>query len=137
MRDKEGDKIKAFAKIELRIDEGEQKMRQYLSHNTVQWKANEDTTLFGKISISESINTTLNSTEAEYKEFVIGSAYRPVKFDRLNLLAKYTYLEDETAEGQTDMSDIEEQKAHVLAVETVYDLTDKWQIVEKVVFKHI
>jgi uncharacterized repeat protein (TIGR01451 family) len=129
------DRIKVLSKIELRNDEGTQQIRQYLSYNTLQWEADRNTTFFGKINLSESVNTTLDRTEAEYKEFVIGSAYRPVNFDRLNLLAKYTYLEDETAEGQSDMSDIEEQRVHVLAGEAVYDLTDKWQIVEKLAFK--
>jgi hypothetical protein len=131
----ERERIKASGKIEIRIDEGEQKEWQYLSYNAVQWKVNRDTILFGKINLSETINTTLNRTEAEYKEIIIGTAYRPVNFDRLNVIAKYTYLEDETASGQTDMSDIQEQRAHVLAGEAVYDLTDRWQIVEKLAFK--
>ena len=129
----ERERIKASGKIEIRIDEGE--AWQYLSYNAVQWKVNRDTILFGKINLSETINTTLNRTEAEYKEIIIGTAYRPVNFDRLNVIAKYTYLEDETASGQTDMSDIQEQRAHVLAGEAVYDLTDRWQVVEKLAFK--
>jgi len=128
-------RIKASSKIEVRVDEGEQKTWQYMSYNAIQWKADRDTTLFGKINLSESINTSLNRTEGEYKELVIGGAYRPVNFDRLNLLAKYTYLEDEKASGQSDVSDIEETRAHVIAGEAVYDLTEKWQIVEKLAFK--
>jgi uncharacterized repeat protein (TIGR01451 family) len=128
-------RIKASSKIEIRVDEGQEKQWQYLSYNVIQWQVNNDTTLFGKVNLSESINTTLNRTEAGYKEIVIGSAYRPVNIDNLNLLAKYTYLEDETASGQTDNSNIQEQRAHVLAGEAVYDLTKDWQVVEKIAFK--
>jgi hypothetical protein len=33
------------------------------------------------------------------------------------------------------MSDIEEQRSHILATEVIYDLTERWQIVEKLAFK--
>lgn len=128
-------RIKASSKIELRLDEGQQREWQYLSYNALQWQAGRDTTLFGKVNLSESKNTTLDRTEAEYKEIVLGSAYRPVNFDRLNLLAKYTYLEDRTSAGQTDMAGIQEQRAHVLAGEAVYDLNADWQLVEKLALK--
>ncbi|MEK7307602.1 MAG: hypothetical protein AAB089_00880, partial [Nitrospirota bacterium] len=128
-------RIRASSKIELRLDEGQQREWQYLSYTALQWQVDRDTTLFGKINLSESKNTTLDRTEAKYKEIVFGSAYRPVNFDALNLLAKYTYLEDETSIGQTDMSNIQEQRAHVLAGEAVYDLNADWQLVEKLALK--
>lgn len=131
----EKNRIKASSKIDLRFDNGEENERQYLFYNAVQWQADRDTTLFGKIEFSESRNTTLDATDAGYKKIVFGGAYRPVNFDRLNLLSKYTYLEDETASDQIDMSDIEAERSHVFAVEGIYDLTDKWQLVEKIAFK--
>ena len=33
---------------------------------------------------------------------VIGGAYRPIMHDRLNLLGRYTYLEDQAPSGQED-----------------------------------
>ena len=129
------DIIKASSKLEVRIDNGQENEWQYLSYNAARWQVNGDTTLFGKVNLSVSRNTTLNTTEADYKELILGSAYRPVNFDRLNLLAKYTYLEDDITPGQTDSADIEELRAHVLSGEAVYDLTGKWQIVEKLALR--
>ncbi|GBD97363.1 MAG TPA: hypothetical protein ENG83_01690 [Nitrospirae bacterium] len=131
----EKERINTSIRLEIRKDEGDEDRQQYLSHNAVQWKVNRDTTLFGKLNLSESRNTTMDTTEARYKELVIGSAYRPVNFDRLNLLARYTYLEDRSASGQSDMSDIEERMAHILSGEAIYDLTAKWQLMGKIAFK--
>ncbi|PIS33626.1 MAG: hypothetical protein COT38_04350 [Candidatus Omnitrophica bacterium CG08_land_8_20_14_0_20_41_16] len=129
------DNLKASSKIELRLDQGNENKRQYVLYNAVETKINPNTTLFAKANISQSQNTTANSTQAQYKELTTGLAYRPVNFDRLNLLARYTYLEDDAPSGQSDFSDIDKEKSHIIAGESVYDLTDKWQLVEKLAYK--
>jgi len=136
-RDKETGEVqfKASSKLELRLDDGEADKRQYLIYGAIEGKINLNTTLFAKADISQTKNTTTDSTEAQYKELTTGIAYRPVNFDRLNLLAKYTYLEDNSPSGQSNFSDIEKEKSHILAAEAVYDLTDKWQVVEKLAYK--
>ncbi len=128
-------RLKASGKLELRSDRGEEDQRQYLVYSAVEGKINPDTTLFTNLNYSQTKNTTLGSTMAQYKEFVLGLAYRPVNFDRLNLLAKYTYLEDNSPSGQSSFSDIEGEKSHTLAGEAIYDLTDRWQISEKLAYK--
>ncbi len=128
-------RLKASSKLELRLDDGQEEKRQFLIYNAIEGKINPNTTLFAKANISQTKNTTTNLAEAQYKELVTGAAYRPVNFDRLNLLGKYTYLEDDSPSGQSDFSDIEKEKSHTLAGEAVYDLTDKWQLVEKLAYK--
>ena len=128
-------RLKASSKLELRLDDGQDDKRQYLVYNAIEGKINPNTTLFAKANISQTKNTTTNSTEGQYKELVTGLAYRPVNFDRLNLLGRYTYLEDDSPSGQTDFSDIEKERAHTLAGEAVYDLIDRWQLVEKLAYK--
>ena len=128
-------KLKASSKIELRFDEGQEDKRQYLLYNTVEKNVNPDTTLFAKANFSQTKNTDADSTESQFKELVFGSAYRPVDIDWLNLLAKYTYLEDSSPSSQSDINDIEKEKAHVFAAEGVIDLSDKWQLSEKIAYK--
>ncbi len=128
-------KLKASSKLEVRLDNGQEDKRQYLAYNAVEGKVNPNTALFAKVNLSQTKNTTTKSAEAEYKELSTGLAYRPINFDRLNLLGRYTYLEDNSPSGQTDISDIEKEKSHTLAGEAVYDLTDKWQLVEKLAYK--
>jgi len=128
-------RLKASSKLELRLDNGQEDKRQFLVYNALEGKINPNTTLFAKANISQTKNTTTKSTEAQYKELSTGVAYRPVNFDRLNLLGRYTYLEDNSPSGQTDFKDIQKEKSHTLAGEAVYDLTDRWQLVEKIAYK--
>ena len=129
------DWIKASTKLELRVDKGDSNRRQYLSYNAAELKANDDTTLFAKINLSQSDNTTHDIEEGMYKEFIAGAAYRPIYNDRLNLLARYTYLEDNSPSSQDGYKDIDEEKSHIVAVEAVYDLTGNWQLVQKLALK--
>ncbi|MEE9214483.1 MAG: hypothetical protein V3U54_06765, partial [Thermodesulfobacteriota bacterium] len=128
-------KLKASNRLELRYDEGDVDKEQYLLYSAIEGKINPDTTLFVNANLSKTKNTTTNSTDALYKELVFGTAYRPVNFDWLNLMAKYTYLKDNSPVSQSDFNDIEKEKAHTFAGEAVIDITDKWQLTEKLAYK--
>ena len=136
-RDEDTDdiRLKASSKLELRFDNGVEDKRQYLLYNAIEGKVTPNTTLFAKANLSQTKNTTTDTTEAQYKELSLGAAYRPIDVDWLNLLAKYTYLEDDAPASQSDINDIEAEKAHVLAGEAVIDLSDKWQLSEKLAYK--
>jgi len=127
--------IKASTKLEARLDDGQEDKKQFLGSFAAEKMLDINTTLFAKAEASLTKNSTTDTTEAEYKEFVLGIAYRPVYFDRLNLLAKYNYLENRSPESQEDISDIEEENMHTAALEAVYDLTDHFQLVEKFAYK--
>ena len=127
--------LKATNKIEARFDTGLEDKTQYLISSLIEGRVSDDLTIFTKIDWSETRNKTLSLTEAEYKEFVIGAAYRPLDNDRLNLLAKYSYIEDDAPVSQTDVSDVEHERFQVLAIEGIYDITDQWQVTEKFAYK--
>ncbi|UCG35640.1 MAG: DUF11 domain-containing protein [Candidatus Omnitrophota bacterium] len=136
-KDPDADRIKtkASTKLEVRLDDGQEDKKQFLGSFAAEKSLDINTTLFAKAQASLTKNTTTDATEAEYKEFVLGLAYRPIYFDKLNLLAKYNYLEDRSPESQEDISDIEEENMHTVALEAVYDLTDRFQLVEKFAYK--
>ena len=129
------DKIKASLKGEARFDNGTEDKRQYLIYAAFEDKLTRDLTLFAKANVSSSDNTSLSSNLASYKEFTLGTAYRPVNFDRLNLLARYNYLQNDAPSQQADIHDIEGTKAHVLSGEAAFDLTEHWQIVQKLALR--
>ena len=128
-------KLKASVKGELRLDRGSEDKRQYLIYTGIEGKINPNTTLFAKANLSQTKNTTTGRTDAQYKELVFGGAYRPVEHDWLNLIGKYTYLEDDSPASQSDISGIDKEKAHVLAGEAVIDLNERWQLSEKFAYK--
>lgn len=135
-RDEEtGAELKTSTKAEARFDEGNEDKRQFLFYNSIEGQLTEEISLFGKLEFSKTRNTTTDVTEAEHREMSLGGAYRPIQFDRLNLLARYTYLENKAPSGQVNKSDIEETRAHVVSTEAVYDINDRWQASEKFAYK--
>ncbi len=127
--------LKASSKLELRQDSGAQNTVQYVVNNAVEGKINPDTSVYVKTQFSNTTNTTANSTRAGYKEMTIGGAHRPLYTDRLNLLARYTYSTGQKPSGQVDTADIEQQRAHVLSADAIYDLTDHWQVAERLAYR--
>ncbi|MBF0593812.1 MAG: DUF11 domain-containing protein [Candidatus Omnitrophica bacterium] len=135
-KDEEGkEKVKSSTKLEGRIDRGSQDKQQVVVYQDIQGRATDELTLSGKFQYSQTKNRALNKVEAQYKEVMLGMAFRPVDNDRLNLFGKYTYKENQGPSGQLNVSDIEQTKMQVLSAEGAYDLTDDWQIVEKMAFR--
>jgi hypothetical protein len=130
-----GAELKSSTKIEARFDEGDVDRRQYLFYNSIEGQLTNEITLFGKTEFSKTLNLTTDATEAEHREMAFGGAYRPIRLDRLNLLSRYTYLENLAPSGQSNSAGIEEERAHVLSGEAVYDINDHWQLSEKYAYR--
>ena len=67
---------------------------------------------------------------------MLGYAYRPVAFDRLNLLLKYTYFynlpsSDDSAASATTYI----QRSHIAAIDLMYDLTPRWTVGGKYAYR--
>jgi predicted porin len=77
-----------------------------------------------------------DSLDSDYTEAVLGYAYRPVLFDRLNVLFKYTYFYDlpSVDEGSNSDSDFI-QRSHIGAVDVMYDLTSRWTLGGKYAYR--
>jgi hypothetical protein len=130
------DTLKSSTKVEARFDKGTEDKRQFLVSHATEGKVGEETTLTGKFEYSVTKNLDTGKAEAQYKEIVLGGAYRPIANDRLNLFARYTYKENQAPSGQeAAATDIEQNRMQVLAVEGAYELTDEWQIVEKLAYR--
>jgi uncharacterized repeat protein (TIGR01451 family) len=77
---------------EIRKETGDEKLTQFLTNNFAELKLNSDFTALGTFRYSKTIDDDTDNTAADFTEFNIGLAYRPVAFDRFNALAKYTLL---------------------------------------------
>ncbi|MEK7449362.1 MAG: PQQ-binding-like beta-propeller repeat protein [Planctomycetota bacterium] len=139
------DKLRISSKLEIRFDEGRPVERdQYLIYNSMKYYLNQDITLAGRLNLGKSINQTMDTTEGLFGEYGLSVGYRPVSFDRLNLLAKYTYLADTIPDEQFNAAAglaqehtfISKQRFKVSALEAAYDLTNHFQLVEKYAFKN-
>jgi hypothetical protein len=126
--------IKAVTRNELREETGGIDRTQYLTSNTLEIGLNPDYTLLGKYRYSLTRDNDLDKTEAEFEERSIGLAYRPVAHDRLNALAKYTYLTDRRP---LSLGDIESSLAsvNVTSLEWSLDINKYIEWIEKGAYK--
>lgn len=119
-------------RFEMRWEEGAVQRIQRLTTHYAEWRLLEGWTLFGKFNYSDTRNESAGRFEARFTEAGVGAAYRPIFFDRLNLLAKYTRLDnarpDPLGLSLRTLSD-------VASMEGIFDVTRRIQWVEKVAVK--
>ena len=125
------DNLNWNSSLEYREDSGSESSRNWLTVNDILWKVTPDITFIGKCnySISKGIDTEVKN--AQFKEIGLGLAYRPVRWDKLNILCKYNRREDLSPESQDDFPLSEDTKKDVFAVEGAYDLNRFLQLVGK------
>ncbi|MFK5926984.1 MAG: hypothetical protein QM483_10170, partial [Desulfuromusa sp.] len=136
------DRLTLASGLEYRVDNTEQvdtsnvKRITWLFKNSFKYQLNPDWRVLGKFNYSESESSLGDSYAGDYTEAVLGYAYRPVNFDRLNVLLKYTYFYNLPAadnESGSDTSFI--QRSHIGAVDIMYDLTPRWTLGGKYAYR--
>jgi len=133
----------AFANgVEYRVDNTEQSDSSYserttwLFKNSFKYQLTDNWRIVGKFNHAQSESSQGTSYAGDYTEAVLGYAYRPVFFDRLNLLVKYTYFYNQPAndDSSIDSSDFI-QRSHIAAVDLTYDLTPRWTLGGKYAYR--
>ncbi|HEX6853313.1 MAG TPA: OmpA family protein [Candidatus Polarisedimenticolaceae bacterium] len=130
--------------IEYRRDDAEQldttrtERTAWLFRNNVKIQLTPDWRVVGKLNHSVSDSSLGEFHDGGYTEFVVGYAYRPVRNDRLNALAKYTYFYNVPTTDQVGVQNTAVgfiQKSHVAALDLTYDVTADWSIGGKVAYR--
>ena len=122
------DILKIVSRYELRYEGALEDRIQWLFRDTVDWKLSEDYRFSARLNRSDTNHFSASAfrTDASFTEFNMGLAYRPVRHNRLNVLTRYTWLEDVGAESQFNTPDIfgieTEETAHIFGLEFGYDL---------------
>lgn len=129
------DSLKISSKLECREDNNNDETRQWVTQNEIMWRLTDSITTFGRANYSLSTDRTADSDLAEFKEMGAGLAYRPVKSDRLNLLGKISYIEDDAPGSQSDFAQSSEERKYVYALEGAYDIIKYLQLVGKFAYK--
>ncbi len=121
-------------RLQVRYDEGDETVRQYVMTNRFKQRFNHEWTGFAKLNYSLTHNKTTAIDTARFIEGSLGLAYRPVTNDRFNLIGQYTYLEDLSPDQQEDGT-VPSERSQVLALDLIYDLNARWQLGEKLAYK--
>lgn len=121
------DKVQFATNVEARFEEGANRDQNvWLVRNTGAVEVNPDWRVLGRFNFALADSETDDVRLADYVEGTIGFAYRPILNDRLNLLARYTYLEDLGPVGQvTGGGEVEapKQRSQIFSIDANYDLT--------------
>ncbi len=135
----DGKKFRARTYWELRRDQDSPKMGQIVTRNSLSYQITEDLGFLSYFNYGNTRQYDPGNNPATFVECSTGFAYRPIKNDKLNLLARYTYLKDLGADQQYDNSYYGgfqfDQSAHILATDIAYDLNRYFGLVEKLAFK--
>jgi hypothetical protein len=138
------DTVQLSSGLEYRFDETEQldgswsDRTTWLFRNTLKYQTTPDWRVIGKLNYSDSDSSLGEYYDGGYTEAVLGWAYRPVKHDRLNAFAKYTYFYNIPA---TDLFTLQSdstqfiQQSHIASLDLSYDLTAKWSIGGKYAYR--
>ena len=128
-------RLELAGKAEYRRDRGEgEDTDQWLATARAKYEATPSTTLLAKASVSHTDNRADSARDARFWEASVGLAYRPVENDRLNLLARYSYLYDLPAPEQVS-GDVD-QRAHLVSAEASYRVTPRLTFGAKGAYKH-
>jgi len=138
------DELRLATALEYRHDRSEQldgswnKRTTWLFKNSLRYQVNLDWRILGKFNHSFSDSSEGEFFDGGYTEVVLGSAFRPVKNDRLNTLAKYTWFSNTPTTDQVTPQGAPSQfiqRSHVASLDVSYDLTPEWSVGSKYAFR--
>ncbi len=134
-----GKKLRARTYWELRRDRNAPTLGQIVTRNSLNYQLTEDLGFLSYFNYGDTRQYDPNYTPATFVECSTGFAYRPIKNDKLNALARYTYLKDLGADQQFNNNNYGgyqfDQSAHILATDIGYDVNRYFGLVEKLAFK--
>ncbi|MCW8934373.1 MAG: OmpA family protein [Gammaproteobacteria bacterium] len=110
----------------------------WLFKNTFRYQMNPDWRFIGKLNYSDSESSEGDFYDGEFKEYIIGYAYRPIRNDRWNTLFKYTYFFNVPSSSQVTVDGSAAdflQKSNIFAIDTIYDFSKRWSLGGKYAYR--
>jgi hypothetical protein len=109
---------------------------QVVSRSGASWAATRDLTLLGRVNLYRTYNRTEDRVEAQALELGFGAALRPVAWDWLNVLFKYTRILEMRPLSLTD--DLARRRTYdVVSLSPIIELPLRLQLVEKLAWKRV
>lgn len=133
------EKLQLATNVEGRMEKGAARdQKVWLFRNTAAVALSRDWRALGRLNFAIADEDRNDVRAADFVEGTMGFAYRPVMNDRLNLLARYTYLRDMGPVGQvTEGGEAASprQKSQIFSLDVNYDITPKLTLGGKYAFR--
>jgi uncharacterized repeat protein (TIGR01451 family)/fimbrial isopeptide formation D2 family protein len=135
------DKWKLSSRQEVRLDQGDAnfggvRKLQILTLNNGQVGIGKEWTLFGRANYTRTQNQTTDSLEAEALEATLGAAFRPIKHNWLNLIAKVSHLIDMRPSSDGAAAN-ERSVKDILSIEPVMQLPYRLEFSQKAALRRV
>jgi hypothetical protein len=125
-----GERLKVSVNGEVRLENYEDATKDratYLLQANANYKTDENWRVLASLDAVLSRSNQDSILDGDYIEASIGSSYRPIDNDKLNVLFKYTYLHDlpgaqQVTTNGTTLGPI--QRSHVLSLDATYDVNE-------------
>ncbi|VAW58743.1 Flagellar motor protein [hydrothermal vent metagenome] len=119
-------------------DLSETERQVWLFKNAFRYQLDLDWRFIGKLNYSDSQSSAGDIYDGEFREYIIGYGYRPIRNDRWNTLFKYTYFFNVPSSSQqtgngTPIDFL--QKTNILSVDTIYDFNRRWSFGVKYAYR--
>jgi uncharacterized repeat protein (TIGR01451 family) len=128
-----GQRLNWSSRLEFRKDRGDTRVEQWVTTNRLGWKLSQNYRLLGKLNWADTNDDADIRDNTQLIEASFGIAYRPVDTNKLNWLAKYTYLYDLQSAGQLDAGT--DQSSHVVSVEGIRSFGKRWSLGGKLAWR--
>jgi hypothetical protein len=123
------DDVRVGTSIEARFENSAaSRLSVWLFRNTLDYRVNPDWRFLGRLNFAVADSNQPSIRAADFVEAVAGFAYRPVDNEKLNLLARVTYLEDLGPVGQISGSGTTQNPRQISSIASIdlnYDITPK------------
>jgi len=123
-------------RYEVRQDRGAENIDATLASMHVKGHVNQDVTLMGALRWGINENADNGLIRAQSNRFDLSAAYRPVLKDRLNIIGKYSWVEDQQPQEQIGSLGLEGQRAEVLSADILYDFSSKWSLGSRLAMRY-
>jgi hypothetical protein len=129
-------------RLEYRVDDHEtdaaRNRETYALTGGYGYQVNPDWRFLADIDALVSSSEQADFLDGRYIEASLGYAYRPVANDRLNLLARYTYLHDLPGVDQVSddgTSGGAKQRSHIFSLDAIYEVERNWELGGKLAYR--
>jgi len=133
--------FKIGTRLELRFDNADEHFNgqdrfQYLATLGSTWRFTRDLSFLAKLSVSDTQNQRYERREAAFMEASFGFALRPVHYDWINLIFKYSRLYEFRNFDVTADDAAQEIYSDVFSLIPIIETPFRLQVVEKLALKH-